>query len=457
MAIRQCSAAHCSIADPEIYAVCVQNGLPAGYPVLTKDPNGPCTCSCSCLAFGTPVQIGNNDFEVIEKIETGSKVLAAGLDLQWSEHVVEFSQGTAGSSTQPYTVLITYEDRFLAVTSDHVFLLADKSLKRADRLIVGDELTSPDGSPIPVRSVHIGEYTAGFHHIATRKALPDEQLSGHLLNTNGVVSADYVVQISYASGERRSQFIANHDELPVVGSPEYVAAYGDDCLNAPANIAGLTLPSFIARDMPDSGQPAFVAANNIRLSIPVDAHGFVSNEEAERLAQDPKRAWNDPAAKAWTEYLLSHYKIFFPEVTYHFDWADNTVNAYAWVQNGVRNVAILGGLVRHMALELEGVSIVTAHELAHHYGGPPTHPGSLSCEGQSDYYGVRTIMRRAWFGQYYLDMTDRGIAQMAGFFGVANSPTAPGGNAGCTHPAGACRIATYHAAVSLTGKPGCAG
>lgn len=66
-------------------------------------------------------------------------------------------------------------------------------------------------------------------------------------------------------------------------------------------------------------------------------------------------------------------------------------------------------------------------------------------------------MRKVWFGNSYGATTDAAITQFAAFFGVPDSPNAPGGNAGCAHPAGACRIASYHAAVRLTGKPGCAG
>ena len=217
MAIRQCSQAHCSRADPEIYQVCVQNSLPAGYPVLTKDESGPCTCSCSCLAFGTPVQIDKAEYEVIEKIAVGDSVYACGKDLVWQKQKVEFSQGTTGASRQKDTVLVMYLDKALVVTSDHIFLMANSMLKKADRLVVGDQLMSPDGKPVEIQSLHIGEYTAGFHHIATVKALPDANLNGHLLNTNGVVSGDYIVQISMRSGELKPGFPKNHDELPVVG------------------------------------------------------------------------------------------------------------------------------------------------------------------------------------------------------------------------------------------------
>lgn len=183
---------------------------------------------------------------------------------------------------------------------------------------------------------------------------------------------------------------------------------------------------------------------------------FLPEDEAEARAAAPKRRFDDPMAREWVDSLIRHHRFFYPDVTYHNEWDDPQVNAFAWVKNGVRHVALMGGLVRDQDLELEGISLVLAHELAHHYGGPPTFPGGLSCEGQADYNAVLIIMRKVWFGLQYNTTTDAGIAQMANFFGVANNPNPPGGAAGCNHPPGACRVATYHAAVNLGAKPGCA-
>lgn len=453
--VRQCSSAHCGSIDTELNEVCKQSGWSVNHPVITRDANGVCTCSCSCLAFGTPIQTAKDEYRAVEDFLVGDTVLAANADLKWSEHKVEFSQGTTGASVQKYTVLVVFGGgQFLAVTSDHVFMLADSSLKLASRLTIADQLIAPDGSPVPILSVHIGDYTAGFHHIATAKKAPDPNLEGNLLNTNGVVSGDYSLQLYYRGGEERGRFSADHEELPIIGSPEYVDAHGDACLHPPQEeLEGVVMALDSARDRATT---SFISASNTRLVIPEDAHGFLSEEEARSKANDRMRPWNDPQAREWTEYLIDFHRFFYPSIVYHFDWSDDTVNAYAWVQNGVRHVAILGGLVRHFALELEGVALVLAHEIAHHYGGDPSFPGGLTCEGQSDYYGVAVVMRRVWFGEDYATKADRGTQQMADFFGVPNSPTPPGGSAGCSHPAGACRIATYHSAVTLGGLPACA-
>ena len=451
MAIRKCSSAHCSKADAEIHEVC--KGFPANTPVITRDANGTCTCACSCLAFGTPIALDEKQFMAIEEIKQGDFVYACGKDLKWSKQKVEFSQGTEVSSMQKYVVLVSYERTFIAVTSDHIFMLSNGQLKTADRLTGTDKLISPNGNPIKINSVHIGDYNAGFHHISTKKEIPDENLDGHLLNTNGVISADYTLQIFYKSGEIDDKFVQNHSSLPIVGSPEYVNKHGNTSLKGPERVENFS-PSLTGIKT-DSEIGTFISAEKSKIIIPKDACNFISEAEAKEKEKDKMRAWNDQESNGWTEYLINFHKAFYPDVTYHFDWSDNTVNAYAWVQNGRRHVAILGGLVRHYALEMEGIALVLAHELAHHYGGKPRHSGRLSCEGQSDYYGVRNIMRKVWFGEFYLDVTDKGIQQMANFFGVANSPIAPGGSAGCSHPVGACRIATYHSAVNLAGKPAC--
>jgi hypothetical protein len=176
-------------------------------------------------------------------------------------------------------------------------------------------------------------------------------------------------------------------------------------------------------------------------------------------------------AQEWTTYLVDHTRAFYRDVTYHVDWYDDTVNAYAWVENGTRHVALLGGLIRTEALELEGISLILAHELGHHYGGAPTYPQGLSCEGQADYYGASTIMRKLWFGITYINMMDPAIDQLGNFFGFLPAGFGHSGGhgeegeghangagaGGCSHPPGSCRVETYRAAIELRRKPTCAG
>jgi hypothetical protein len=410
------------------------------------------------------VQEGSSSFKAIETYVVGDEIMASGTDLAWVPRPVVFSAGTTGASRQKNTVLVRYENTAIAVTHDHLFLLAgdDRELKRADRLTTEDRLVSPEGNPVEIRGVHIGEYLAGFHHVAATNTDPiGEGLDGHLLNTNGVVSADYAVQVT-ALSQSISGFRAERNEAaPVVGSEEYIARFGRECLQTPELPAGfddtqsITIARVNAIDA-DLASGTFIPAEVTMVRVPDDACSFLPPDVAEAKRAAPKRSFSDATSRELAENLIAHHRAFYPDVTYHLDWASTEVNAFAWVENGVRHVDLKGGLVRDLDLEVEGVALVLAHELAHHYGGPPTGGSGLSCEGQADYRGVSVVMRKVWFHEHYFLMADPGIAQMAAFFGVPNSPTAPGGSAGCAHPAEACRIATYHAAVNFTGKPTCA-
>src|SRR5262245_59598226 len=124
MAVRQCSAAHCSGADPEINEICKSEGWPVGHPVLTRDANGPCTCTCSCLALGTPIEASAGQFKAVEYFRVGDSVLAADRSLHWVPTTVTFSNGTS-TGVQPLSVFIEYEGGELIVTPDHLFLLPD--------------------------------------------------------------------------------------------------------------------------------------------------------------------------------------------------------------------------------------------------------------------------------------------------------------------------------------------
>ncbi len=462
MPVRTCDAAHCSGADAEINEICKEEKWPIGHPVLTRDAHGPCTCTCSCMALGTPVANSPNSFKKIEDYSVGDTVLAAGKDLKWTKSNVAFSQGTTGASRQPFTVFVQYEGGVLIVTSDHLFMLANGTLKRADRLNLKDNLISPEGKPVNIKSVNIGDFYGGFHHIATSTAPPDDSLKDHLLNTNGVVSADYAVQL-YCGAGKLDKSIFDDKQLndPIVGSSEYSKIFGEQTLAIDSLVSAIGLAamhsSSEAKIMASNYPTGFVPAEKSKVIIPADACSFISEVDAAAIAAAATmRAFNDPLSREWTEYLVQHYKSFYPNVVYHVDWYDDTVNAYAWIENGVRHVALKGGLIRLDVIELEGIALVLAHELAHHYGGAPTYPEGLSCEGQADFFGARNIMRKVWFAEQYIRMMEPAIVQLGRFFGFV--PAGAGaGAAGCSHPPGQCRVDTYNAAVDLKPKPACAG
>ncbi|MBC6471911.1 MAG: hypothetical protein GDA48_03030 [Hormoscilla sp. GM102CHS1] len=170
MSLRNCNAGHCSGTDSELNSVCKQEGWAIGHPVITRDGQGPCQCHCSCLALGTPVGATLGVNKNIENFNVGDTVIAAGVDLKWGNVEVRYSNGTA-SGVQPGTIFVEYVGGQLIVTPDHLFLLPDKKLKRAEKLSISDQLVGADGNPVDINRVSAGTYVGGFHHIATQAIL----------------------------------------------------------------------------------------------------------------------------------------------------------------------------------------------------------------------------------------------------------------------------------------------
>lgn len=458
MSLRDCSAAHCSGIDKELNEVCKQEGWAIGHPVITRDADGPCQCHCSCLALGTPLAMAKDKYKAIEDYKVGDVVWAAGPDLKFHEVEVKFSDGTSGGSAQPYSVYIEYDDSFLIVTADHLFLMPSGRLKKADKLSVSDSLVAPDGGKVEIKNITMGTFYGGFHHIATSTVDPKGDLKDHLLDANGVVCADYAVQLFHKESDAVKKCMADgHDDLPTLGTTAYFQKHGE-----PPDLAiGVRKRGyrFASGATPGKGEKVFVPMKHARIVIPDDAVSFIPEEQARELSKYPMRPFTDPDSQAWTEYLITQHQAFYPDVVYSIDWYNDEVNAYAYKQDGVGHVVLLGGLIRFPCIEIEALSLIISHEVGHLIGGPPYYPDTdMSCEGQADYFGVRNIMRKVWFGEYYYTVTTDAITQMKVFFGL---PPFKGTGAralgGCSHPPGDCRIETYNAALDLLAKPECAG
>ncbi|WDZ63365.1 M48 family metalloprotease [Paenibacillus polymyxa] len=448
MAIRECEAAHCGGADAEINEICKQEDWPIGHPVLTRDSQGPCVCQCSCFALNTPIFISKGKSKAVQDIKKGEFIYAAGLDLVWEKKKVAYSNGSKGSKTtkQPQTIFISFgENQHLVVLPDTLFLVPGKKMKRADKLnIYDDYLINENGEKITINGIGIGDFRGGFHHIATDIQEPTTNLDGHLIIANGVVCGDYTLQIKYHSDEYKKEF----DTMLTVGTKEYTEKYGE-----------------LERNLLNN--EFFISSSELSVVTPPDdAYTFISNEDAKKhLESGTFRAFTDTVSRSWIEYLFTQYELHYPEINFSLDWDSEVVNAYAWETDGKKYVQIKGGLVRSTTLELEGLSLVLAHEIGHHYGGEPTYDGILSCEGQADFYGARNVMRVVWFGEFYIDVMKKAIKQLDEFFNVpfgishekAFLPEDTHFMNACGHPPGNCRIETYNAAIDLKPKPSCAG
>ena len=445
-----CPGQHCSAIGNEINNICKSDGF-SGNVVYVVGPGGlNCYCNCSCLAYGSLVAVGKGEWKKIEDFKIGDKVLTLQSDNSWRETEVKFSSGTKGDGQPvPFTVFLELEDGVqLIVTPDHPFYLPDGKFRRAAKLTLSDKLLSADMKPIEIKRLEFGVYTGGIHNISTSVSLQKEDKFGHLINTAGIISGDYYAQIMLADEDDKN--------LPAIGTTEYLAQ---------------SRPALMSPN-PDPLEPRTIGTNFFApfktFKAPPGAIHFLP--EGTQAKPGMLRPLTDPVPREIAEYLVHHFKRFFPDVVYHIEWADNTVNAYAWIEGGRRHVALLGGLIRHYAMGAEGVALVTAHELGHHYGGAPTYPNSpLSCEGQADYWGAASAMREVWWGPEYIRQMQAAIPQLDGLFNGVILPAAkdtgaflPSGKTVtaplvCSHPPAPCRKLTYQSALEAKPKPVCAG
>jgi len=251
----------------------------------------------------------------------------------------------------------------------------------------------------------------------------------------------------------------NNTSTPTYTSSEGLAEYGNSILTEasqhPKEFKG-NVPSIQSiTSTPGRG------ADKVR--IPNGAKHFLPDtmDKASPNSLFPK---DSSVIRERAEELAEYFKKYYPDVIYHIDWDDDTVNAYAWKEGEQRHVALLGGLLRHKALQIQGIALVLAHELGHHYAGEPTYSGGLSCEGQSDYWGAGTGMRTA-YSSSYRETLSPAIEQVYTLFkkGVVNESSVQDearrfqDSKGCSHPPADCRRETYLAAMEGKPKPECAG
>lgn len=79
-------------------------------------------------------------------------------------------------------------------------------------------------------------------------------------------------------------------------------------------------------------------------------------------------------------------------------WEDPTVNATASRVDNFWVITMFGGLARRPETTVDGFTMVLCHEIGHHLAGFPYVEDWASNEGQSDYYGAQTCLRKIFSG-----------------------------------------------------------
>ncbi len=386
----------------------------------------PCECCCSCYAYGTPIAIPGG-YKAIEKLAPGESVLAGSLTIQdgdisvaWSSKEVRFSDGTPpqpkGLAHYPNMVYINYDDgKSLIVTLDEIFLLKTGKIKRAGTLTVHDELVSPDGKHVKINSVMLAEYSGGIHHISTDTKFGGS-MDGHLLNSNGVVSGDYILQI-YAS--KLGDLLV---DAPVIGSVEY---HQDNAVHALA-------PHAFAHAGENTDMA--VMPKNIKLytgktaNIPVGANAFFTDEQAIDILANPnikKYPFSYKGGLFNIEYIFKIYNSFYPDIRFYVDWENTSPNAYAFWEYGEKHVIVSGELARLEDFYWQGMAVVLAQCIASFYNPAGENTKELLPKAKADYYGVGLMMRVVWPLDYF-NITKEGLKQVNYLFDAIPAEDAKG-------------------------------
>ncbi|MBV9931266.1 MAG: hypothetical protein JO013_10015 [Alphaproteobacteria bacterium] len=453
----------------QVYAFChckapypPQNPCPysGNSPVATYDKQGNvCWCCCSCFAWHTPIAVPAGEPKPIQTFVIGDPVLAAGTDLKWVPYAVQFSQGIPPGEEYGKTMFSVYFElagsvTSLVVTADHVFLLADGSLKRTEHLVPGtDQLMSAEGEAVHLLAMETGGWFGGIHHIATGEAIATE-IKGHLLNSKGIVTGDWALQMADFEGGAVHGAHASATEGKVLAATQ---AYVEKHDHLEGDIFAHAVPG---AQWAHARHAEFRPYTSGMSQVPEHAMRFVTEKQAENIyANSVQAPVSSNRGQDACAYLFRLFQGFYPDVNFRLEWGAILPNAYSWMTYGVPFVVVNGGLVRTDGVDLNTLTVILAHELGHLYGGPPlSGDGEYSCEGQADYSATAGVLRGVLTAVNYPTVAPPGVDGVARLFDLIdpkNRKGVPGQT--CDGLSTDCRLEAFRAGLYMDLLPPCAG
>lgn len=423
-----------------------------------KESGAICYCCCSCFAWHTPLAVPSGDPKPIQTFVVGDNVLAAGADLQWKPYAVQFSDGIPPGPDYGKTMFSIYYQlpegvSSLVVTADHVFLLANGKLQRAEFLVPGEsELISADGAPVPVLAIEVGGWYGGVHHIATSQD-PATSVDGHLLNAKGIVSGDWALQIADIEGGAIVD-AAHAGEGPARASTAaFVEAHG--------HLEGDIFTHAVkGAEWQHARHEQFRPYASAISQVPESAMRFVTRQQAQDIYKNASQApVSSIGGQDIVNYLFRLFQGFYPDVNFRLEWGEVMPNAFSWFSFGVPFVVVNGGLVRTEGVDYNTLAVIIAHELGHLYGGAPlTGDGTYSCEGQADYAAIIGVLRSVMYVNSYYGVASGGIEGVTNLFNFID-PDHRKGVPGqtCDGISIDCRLEAFNAGLRTQSLPQCAG
>ncbi|MBF0620595.1 MAG: hypothetical protein HQL54_01580 [Magnetococcales bacterium] len=420
---------------------CQDTGRTQGDPVPQINSNPPptiCYCCCSCFAYDTPIEVATGIFTQIQELQIGDTVLAAGTDLKWEETEVALATDLGPDLEFPHMFYVAYrfQDseegeiiRSMIVTADHLFLMGSGKLKPVQHLIPGNKLQQADGQVAEVAFCVNSSYKGGLHHIATGD-FDNKTLDEHLINSNGIVSAGYNVQLAFTAGHIDPSFITDGPDGDAlqVGTQQYTEQF--QCEEA---MAFLKDPS---------KYPGKVEKPDTRVfHVPDNAFGYLTSAQVESIIKsDPPHSAIGNVMEATTlNYLFKIYGAFYPDIIFLNGWNNEEPNAFAWENLGQKFVLVTGGMARLNDINRDGLSMIISHCVAYHEG--------IDWVGDADYYSVYMSLRQVWNNDLFAKVFTSGYSQLETLFGYIDVKS---------EPSTACRLETLKMASSMLPIPECA-
>ncbi|NEO81562.1 hypothetical protein, partial [Moorena sp. SIO4G3] len=417
-----------------------------------------CYCCCGCYAYGTPIATPDGE-KAIEEFQIGDLVSVANLEstgetlrLSWAAKPVKFSGGTSplpkGAAHYPPMIFLNYgeERKNIISTMDQLFLLANGKVKQADKLSIHDLLVAPDGTPVKINAIKLGEYSGGIHHIAISDHFT-QTLDGHLLNSNGVVTADFSVQIQT---EQLGNLL---EEGPAIGEPAYHEIHEQHAMG---------VHSYHHPDLEDEVDVphSLKLYTGESVYIPPTARSFITQAQGIDINNNPdvrKRPLSNHVGANDLKTVFKHCRAYYPDINFTLVWEDSIPNVYAFEYLGQKQVVVSGQLLRTDGIYWQAMALVVAQAIAsfHEPGGEPRQ--ELLPRGLADYYGVGLIMSIVW-EFYYRKTVKAGMEQINNFLSYISSENQQGNpNNPLEEPSIECRQETMEEGAFGGTLPACAG
>jgi hypothetical protein len=205
---KMCEPAQCEAVSSYLHAFCnckippYQNPCPYkdSTPIPVFDRDGQ-QCFC-CCGFGKEPSVGaeHGKMRAARTMIVGDTIVTTRDGNSWEPSALAFSQGAGVVDPNARRMHVVYDaaagERSLLAMPDRLVLVASHRLKAAGRLVPGrDRIVLADGFAATVRCVGSSPFRGSVHHLAT-STRPASGLDGHLMNCDGVVTADFALQLA---------------------------------------------------------------------------------------------------------------------------------------------------------------------------------------------------------------------------------------------------------------------